>query len=120
MRFLSQWEFCFASCHRLQEPGSSRVYLAWGPHVSFMWLLNVACSVLVQRDTQTQCNGTACASLQPQLLFCLVPLHIPVRDTGNTILSRASVQFSVSLHCLWIKMNRNYSNPAELFLYLSA
>lgn len=60
--------------------------------MSLMWLLNVACSVLVQRDTTTpQHNGTACASLQPQLLFHLVPLHIPVRDTGNKFLSRASV-----------------------------
>lgn len=58
--------------------------------------------------------------LQPQLLFHLAPWSIPRRDTGNIILSRASVLFNVSLHSIQIKTNRNYLSPAGLFLYLSA
>lgn len=91
------------------------------PHVATQSGLHRPEGPLVQRGTPAPQNiWRSCTSLQPQLLFCLAPWSIPMTDTGNIILSRASVLFNVSLHSLRIKTNRNYLSPAELFLYLSA
>lgn len=53
--------------------------------------------------------------MQPQPLFGFAPLYIPVKNTGNKIMSRTSAQLNVSLHCLWIKTNSNYLSPDEPF-----
>lgn len=121
MRFLPQWEPCHAPCHELQEPQHSSEYLwVWDTMADHpACLLNLACLVLVQRENAAPWSSwRACASLQPQILFSFAPLYIPVWNTGNKIWSRASAQLNVSLHYLWVKMNRNYFSPDEHFLYL--
>lgn len=121
MRFLPQWEPCPAPGHKLEEPEHSSGYQwVWDSMTDRpAYLLNLACLVLVQRENAAPWSSwRACASLQ--LLFGFASLYIPVRNTGNKILSRASAQLNISLHCLWIKTNRNYLSPDGLFLYLLA
>lgn len=118
------WGSCHSGNPVPRAPGTSAQ--RWGPlglgsHGWPACLLNLACLVLVQRENAAPWSSwRVCASLHPQLLFGFAPLYIQARNTGNKILSKASAQLNVFLHCLWIKTNRNYLSPDELFLYLLA
>lgn len=118
MRFLSQWESYPALCHRLQEHGhsSERLWLwdhGWAPCGCSIWPAP-SCSRGEPQHHKISGGPSATAS------FPSCAMIRPQEDTGNIILSRASVLFNVSLHSIWIKTNRNYLSPAGLFLYLSA